>query len=439
MRHPKLATRRRRWAARRRLPLLVAAAALLVASCGTPTPRPSASPTSPPTNLLAGVRVSAADAQAAAVSGNAFTIDLLRRLESSNPGGNFVDSGFSLATVLSMLELGARGRTESQMASVLHSAGVTAEQQAAAREQLDATLLGAAKADGIALDVANAIWLQSGLAISPAFLDTLVDDFSAPSSQLDFQGNPPAAADLINHWVSVATQGMIPSVVTADEIQASLVVLADAVYLDAKWEHQFEAGLTSQGAFFRPDNTQVSTAMMQGEPSTFPLYNGDGVTAVELPYVGGRYAADVIMPTSQPLTDFVAGLSVGELTGIEQQLVSTPNVEVILPKFDISSQLPLIQILSALGMPDAFTGAADFSGIDGHADLQIGLAQQSAVMHVDEVGTTAAAATIVAIAGSAPLLQLRVVIDHPFLFVIRDLSSGAILFTAQVTDPTASS
>ena len=439
MRHPVPANLRQGWATRRRLATVAAAAALLAASCGTATQRPSGSPTARPTNLLAGIRISAADAQAAADSGNAFTVDLLRQLELSNPGGNFVDSGFSLATVLSMLELGARGDTETQMASVLHCAGVTAERQAAARQQLDETLLDRAKADGISLDATNAIWLQSGLAVNAAFLDTLVDDFSAPSSQVDFQENPQGAADLINQWVSDATQGMIPSVVTPAEIQTSLVVLADAIYFDAKWENQFEAALTSPGVFLRPDNSQVSAAMMQGEPSTLPIYNGGGVTAVQLPYVGDQYAADVIMPTSQSLADFVATLSPGELTGIERQLISTENVEVTLPKFDISSQLSLGPILAALGMPDAFSSAADFSGIDGRTDLQIGLAKQSAVIQVDEAGTTAAAATVIAIAGSIPLLPVRVVIDHPFLFVIRDLTSGAIIFTAQVTDPTASS
>ena len=110
-----------------------------------------------------------------------------------------------------------------------------------------------------------------------------------------------------------------------------------------------------------------------------------------------------------------------------------------MPKFDISSQLSLIPILTALGMPDAFSSAADFSGIDGRTDLQIGLAQQNARMEVDEVATTAAAATVVAIAVSSPIVRARVVIDHPFLFVIRDLTSGSIIFTAQVTDPTVSS
>lgn len=438
MQHPMPANLRQRWAAPRRLVSLAAVVGLVAASCGSATQRPGASPARP-ADLLAGLTVTSADLQAAADRGNAFTIDLLQRLDASDPGGNFADSAFSLGTVLGMLELGARGDTEAQIASVLHSAGVTPEQQAAAQKRLDGTLLDTANADGITLDAANALWVQSGLPIDATFLHTLADDFAAPSSQVDFLDDPQGAADLINHWVSGATQGMIPSVVTPNEIQGSALVLADALYLDAKWEHQFQAGLTRAAAFFRPDGTQVATEMMQSDPSTLPICSGDGVTAVELPYVGGHYAADIIMPTSQPLAGFVASLSPGELTGIEQRLAPTDRVELTLPKFDISSQLSLIPILTALGMPDAFDSAADLSGIDGRTDLQVDLAKQSAVMKVDEVGTTAAAATVFGVAASAAVNTVRVVIDHPFLFVIRNLASGAIIFTAQVTDPTASS
>ena len=240
MEPPVPANFRQRWATRHRIAALATLAAVLAAGCGKST------------DLLGGIRVSSADVQAAADSGNALTIDLLQQLELSYPDGNFVDFGFSLAAVLSMLELGARGDTEAQIASARLSAGVTAEEEAAAQKQLDEALLDTASANGISLDNANAIWLQSGLPVNAAFLHTLVNDFSAPSSQVDFDGNPQGAADLINHWVSDATQGMTATVVTPEEIQGSLVVLADAIYFDAKWEHQFQAALTSSGIFFRP-------------------------------------------------------------------------------------------------------------------------------------------------------------------------------------------
>lgn len=233
---------------------------------------------------------------------------------------------------------------------------------------------------------------------------------------------------------------MIPSVVSAQDVQALKLVLADAIYFDADWEQQFDPDSTSPGPFTRPDGSQVSAQMMYGELWTLPTYIAGGVTAVEMPYVGGHFVADVIMPTSQSLGDFVAGLTPATLTGIEQGLSSTQYVDLTFPKFDISSQESLIPILQALGMRDAFDGDADFSGIDGGRDIQVGLLEQRAVMNVDEVGTTAAAATIVGgLGGGGPLPPITyVTIDHPFLFVIRDTVTGAIVFTAQVVDPTAS-
>ena len=408
-----------------------------------PSP-PSTSPAPEASDLLAGVTASPAEVQASADAGNALAVNLLQQLASSQPDANFVDSAYSLGTALAMLELGAEGDTQAQIGTVLHQAGVSPELQAAAWKQLDASLLATAQTDGISLDDANAIWLQQGLPFNAAFLSTLVQSFSAPSSQVDFSGDPQGAADLINQWVCNATDGMIPSLVSADQLQSLKLVLADAIYFDADWLDQFPPSNTQAGPFFLPDGSQVSAQMMNNSDDvlwTLPTYTGDGVTAVEMPYVGGHFVADVVMPTSQSLAGFVAGMTPATLTGIEQDLTSTPYVNLTLPKFDISSQESLIPLLQTLGMQDAFSeGAADFSGIDGGRDLYVGLLDQKAVMNVDEIGTTAAAATDVGgLGGGGPLPPItNIVIDHPFLFVIRDTLTGAIVFTAQVVDPTAS-
>ena len=275
----------------------------------SPTP-PSASPTPQSSDLLAGITASAADVQASVDAGNALAVDLLQQLAASQPDANVVDSAYSLATALAMLELGAEGDTQTQIATVLHEQGISPELQAAAWKQLDASLLATAQADGISLDDANVIWLQQGLPFNATFLNTLVQNFSAPSSQVDFSGDPQGAANLINQWVSDATHGMIPAVVSASDIQSFKLVLADAIYFDADWQHPIHVPLHDRpGPFFRPDGSQVSAQMMYGELWTLPTYIGDGVTAVEMPYVGGHFAADVIMPTSETLADFVAGMT----------------------------------------------------------------------------------------------------------------------------------
>lgn len=415
----------------------------VVSTPRTSIPSPSGSPTPEPFNLLAGITVTPADIASASQGGNSLTVDLLHQFELSQPNANFVDSAYSLATALAMLELGAKGDTEAQIAAVMHGAGVTPEQQAAAWKQFDAALLATAKADHISLDVANAIWLQQGKPFDPAFLNTLATNFAAPSSVVDFNGHPKVAAAQVNKWVSDATHGMIPSVVTPDQLQPVQILLADAIYFDAHWKNQFDPNGTQQLPFFRPDGTQVMADMMSnGEGHwTVPVYIGNGVTTVELPYVGGHFAADVIMPMSQPIGAFVASLTPEMLAGIEQQLTPT-FVDLTMPKFDITSSESLVPLLQPLGMTDAFTAsAADLSGIDGIRDLHVGIVLQRAKIHVDEVGTTATAATVIGGEGGAgppPPPVTFIAIDHPFLFVIRDTTSGAILFTAQVADPTAS-
>jgi serpin B len=429
---------------------LGALVAFLVAACGTtpshpsgsPTPKPTSRPTPTatpqPADLLAGVTVSPADALIPPQDNNAFTVDLLQQFALSRPNANFVGSAYSLATALAMLELGAKGQTQTEIATVLHNAGVTPELQAAAWKQFDAALLATAHTDGISLDVANAVWLQQGLPFNTSFLNTLVNNFAAPSSQVDFNGDPQGAATIINRWVSDATHGMIPSVVSASDVQPARLVLADAIYFDAHWLYQFIVNNTNAGPFFRPDNSKVSAQLMHSELLTVPTYSGGGVTALEMPYVGGHYVADVVMPTSKPIGNFVASMTTATLTGIEQKLVSTSDVLLTLPKFDIASQESLVPMLNALGMTSAFGDAADFSGIDNHRDLHIGLAMQRARVQVDEIGTTAAAATVIGgVGGGGPSHVTEVVFDHPFLFLIRDITSGAIIFTAQVVDPTA--
>ncbi len=450
--NPVLPARPRSTAAHPRLLLTLGVLTAFVATaCGatavsrpSPTPTPRTAPSTPtatpePADLLAGVTLSPADALVTPQNDNAFTVDMLQQFELIHTNANFVDSAYSLATALAMLELGAKGQTETEIATVLHNAGVTPEMQAAAWKQFDAALLATAAGDHISLDVANALWLQQGLPFDTSFLNTLVNNFAAPSSQVDFAGDPQGAAAAINKWVSDATHGFIPSVVQASDVQPLKLVIADAIYFDAHWLEPFILNNTSAGTFHRADGSTVTTQLMRAELVTLPTYSGGGVTALEKAYVGGHYVADIIMPTSQPISSFVAGLTPASLAGIEQKLVSTKDVILTLPKFDIASQESLIPMLQALGMNSAFLdGTADFRGIDRMKDLHVGLVMQRARMQVDEIGTTAAAATLIGGLGGAGANQVTVVtFDHPFLFLIRDRTSGAIIFSAQVADPTA--
>jgi serpin B len=366
----------------------------------------------------------------------AFSLALLRQVGSASSGGsaNVSTSPESLAVALSMLANGASGQTKAQLDQALHTTGLSAQ-------QVDAgwlAMLDAWKQDGhVTLSSANAAWLQKGFAVKQAFLDTIESYYGAGVWQTDFAGHMAAALAAINSWTSGNTHGKITKLF--DNLDPStLLVLANAVYFKAEWESPFDPKDTSPGSFTLASGQQVTTPFLNDEQGDFPAVVGDGYQAVQLPYSGGRFAALAVMPTSGTLADFVRGLDTGKLDQIVTSLHEQP-VQLALPKFTTTSTLNLQATLAALGMPIAFTDRADFAGLTAK-QVQIGQVVQRVYLSVAEKGTEAAAATGVAIQPGAAQVppSLHVQFDHPFLFLIRDTQTGAILFASQIQDPTAS-
>lgn len=389
---------------------------------------------------VARASVSPTDAASAASSINAFGLDLYRQVGTS--GGNVVISPASVAIALAMARAGARGATAAQMDVVLH--GVGADARAAeinALEQALAARTGTfTDADGHALPVtlriANAPFAQRGLTLVPAYLDALAARFGAGVRLVDYQADPEAARQLINTWVSAQTEGRIPELLGAGVITPlTRLALVNAIYLKAAWETAFPVEATKPGPFSRADGSSVNVPMMS--LSTGLGYaEGSGWRAVELPYVGGSLALDVIVPDD--LATFEAGLTPPELAAMTAAFQER-EVDLTLPKFSIQTATSLADALKALGMPLAFVpDQADFSGITTQERLFISDVIHQANIDVDEKGTTASAASAVVIAGlaaPAPAVTLRV--DRPFLFALRDIPTGAIVFLGRVADPSA--
>lgn len=362
----------------------------------------------------------------------AFSLALLRQV--GDGSANVSTSPESLAVALSMLANGASGETKAQLDKALQTTGLSAQ-------QVDAgwlALLDAWKRDGdVTLSSANAAWLQQGFPVKQAFLNTLESYYGAGVWQTDFAGHMAAALAAINSWTSKNTHGKIDKLF--DNLDPStLLVLANAVYFKAAWAAPFDPKDTSPGSFTLRSGHQVTTPFLNDEQGNFPAAVGDGYQAVQLPYAGGRFAALAVMPTSGTLTAFVRTLDTDKLNQIVSSLHAQP-VQLALPKFTTTSTLSLHDALAALGMPIAFTDRADFSGLTAKP-VQIGQVVQRVYLSVAEKGTEAAAATGVEILPGAaqvpPSLSVR--FNHPFLFLIRDTQTGAILFASQIQDPTAS-
>lgn len=424
-------------------------ALVLVAGCGVVTPSPSPTPNASGNIVATGdavmtsvarVPAEAAAAKAAAAGINALAADLYGQI--APKGANVVFSPYSIAVALAMTRIGAKGETATQMDKVLHAATVgpfdpafNALDQALAKRP-GTYPLGNEKV-ALELATANRLYGQRNFAFSPTFLDTLSGYYGAGVGIVDYIRATEAARKTINQWVSDRTKTRIPELIKQGMLDTlTRFVLVNAIYMKARWMLPFEAKNTTASPFHRLDGTDVTAQLMHGAVETYAYGKGSGYQAVRLPYVGGLSMV-VILPDAGALATFESSLDGAKLAQITDGL-SSRGVKVSLPKFTFRDPTLLKPALSALGMPIAFSDSADFSGISPEEPLQIAEVVHEAFIAVDEYGTEAAAATaVIGRASAAPSEPVEFTADHPFLFLIRDDETGAILFMGRVLDPTA--
>ncbi|MHB1844626.1 MAG: serpin family protein [Deltaproteobacteria bacterium] len=416
-------------------PLTATLAAL--ALCLACSPNPNEGPVGP-TNCAA---PPAQDGGVSAVvTGNSeLGIDLFAALAPAADGGNVFFSPYSVSSALAMTYAGASGTTATQMATVLHF-GADPIQLAAGLGSLGCRLIAdGAGPDGGQLDIANAVFGQKGASFEPAYLSLLQTDLGAALQPVDFAGAPDAARQTIDAWVSEQTRGKIPELLAPGSVDSSMkIALADALYFTGGWQIPFDPSATRPASFTTASGQTVQAPMMSGDLNA-GYVKGAGFAALELSFQGASVAMDFILPDSAGgLPQLEAGLSAASFAADLAQLTRT-QVSASIPKLQLDTKLDLIPVFKQLGLAIPFDPEqADFSGIDGQRDLSISLIRHEGVLEVDEVGATAAAATVVGISGLAAEVPppTSFVADHPFVVLIRDLPTGTLLFLGQVTDPT---
>jgi len=354
--------------------------------------------------------------------------------------GNVIMSPYSVSATMTMVDVGAAGQTESQIESVLHLSA-SAAAMAPAYTSVACGVESGGSSNGNQLLIANSLWGQQGFSFLPGFESVLEEGYGAPLQQVDFEGNAGGAVSSINGWVSDETQGEIPTLLAPSDVdRATRLVIVNAVYFKGTWAQGFEASQTGPLPFTLADGSQVQVPTMS---ATIDLSSGtsSALAVAELPYRGGQLAMDFLMPTGPGgLAAFEAALTPAALSGALAMLGSPQSTSLFLPKFSFKTHLQLVPVLAGTGMTDVFDPkTADLSGMDGKTDLHVSTVVQEALVAVDEEGATAAAATA-AVVGVTEVEtrtpQPRVVrIDQPFVFLIRDTRSGAILFMGHVTDP----
>ena len=422
---------------------LLALAALASSACDdgaqtaqpTPTPTPEIAQSALARDLTP--EVPAADLEAAVAGNTAFAFDLYREL-SAEPG-NLLFSPHSVSIAMAMAWSGAVGTTADELAGALHY-DLPGAQLHPAFNALDLALSsrgqGALGADGepFRLRVVNAAWAQAGYPFLAPYLDTLALHYGAGVRLVDFAEATEAARQTINGWVSEQTEARIPELLSQGAVDPSTrFVLTNAVYFNAAWEFPFDADNTAPGAFTRLDGSTVQVPLMR-EVETHPYAAANGWMAVELPYDGGEVA--ILIATADDFATFEAGLDEATVAAIDGALAPT-YVDLRLPKFEYRTSAQLVPALSHLGVSAAFGPGADFSAMDGTRDLVISGIIHQAFIKLDEEGTEAAAATAVVFAGtSVPPEPVAARFDRPFVYLIRDVATGAVLFVGRVVDPT---
>jgi serpin B len=368
----------------------------------------------------------------AVASTNHFGFDLYRRAGAGR--GNVICSPASAAVALTMATAGARGETQAQMVRVLRLQPARLD---AAHDSF-AGLLGALNnkdgQQGLSLHVADRVWGQEGMAFKPDFLAVLAERYKAPFQPLDFAGHTEAATSAINRWGAAETHGRIKEILPSLD-SAVRLVLTNAVYFKGRWIRSFDPGSTRDRPFAVPGR-EVTVKMME-TTDTFAHARVGDVQIVQLPYAGGLSMLVVLPDSPSGLEAIEARVAAGYDDWIAR--LRPRRVEVQLPRWKLTSELSLGTFLRAMGMPLAFTPAADFSGITDSAPIYISAVLQQAFIDVNEGGTEAAAVTAVIMSTeSAEVVAPPSVVfhvDHPFLYLIRDDTTGVILFVGRVVDP----
>jgi serpin B len=374
---------------------------------------------------------------AAVVAGNTrFALDLYRRLRAAD--GNLFFSPYSISTALAMTYAGAGGTTRQQMAETLH---FMPDQQMLhpAFSSIQSQLKGEQEKGPIELSIANALWVERGFSLLETFTDLTGRYYEAALKNVDFKNDTEKSRLTINAWVEEQTKNKIQELIKPGVLDAlTRLVLTNAIYFKGNWTHRFKQDRTKEEQFWTPPGTAVTVPMMNGQDE-FGYLEDETLQALDMPYAGDSLSMVVLLPRAvDGLKGLEDALSAEKLTarldGIRKR-----EVRVCLPKFTMTAQFELAKTLGAMGMPEAFSEAADFSGMTGRRDLTLSAVVHKAFVEVNEEGTEAAAATGVAMrltAAPAPPPLFRA--DHPFLFLIRHNPSGSILFMGRVTRPSIS-
>ena len=386
----------------------------------------------------------AADASASTPDGiekvttanNQFAIAMYRQINghTGQADDNVFFSPYSLSTAMAMLYAAAEGETKAQIQKTFYypSMDILNPNSAALYNQFNKPN------PDYKLATVNDLWMEQGLTPTKSYVDTVQRYYGGQVTNLDFESNPNPSRLIINKKIAQHTNQLIPELLPKGSIKPiTVAVLTNAIYFKGDWKVPFEVQSTTEQPFYNHIGTSPNIKMMQLQED-FGYSEDKQVQVVQLPYKGDDLSMLVVLPKSKDkaaMQQLVQDLSADTIKQWSKDLV-TQEVNVHLPKFKLEASYQMKNLLTDMGMPRAFEKGAGFNLFDNSPPIKIDDVYHKAVVIVDEKGTEAAAATGIvanATAASAPPPVFKA--DHPFIFMIKDNKTDAILFLGQVNKP----
>lgn len=393
---------------------------------------------------------SAPEARALAASSvAAFGTQLLDKARAELPNDNAVVSPWSVENALLIAAAGAEGETQAEMYRALGfadqssdvvqgNAGYLARHlREASRERNDDGSLD----DDSYLNTANAVWVDRGIRdqLLPTYAEHVRTFWDTQVHDAPFSDNAEGARQTINAWVEDETDDKIKNLIAPGVITPNTsLVITNAVHFDADWETAFDERKTSDQTWFDLNTSERSVQMMYGTFDGMETWSGDGYAGVRIPYEGGTFAMDIVLPDTGKFDEIRERVSASSLETVFNGERALERVDLYLPKFKFEYSAELGEALQSMGMVRAFGSDAQFGGMFANIAQSISAVIHKVYIDVDEEGTEAAAATAVVMTrASLPVAQNARVfrIDRPFLFAIRDVETGTPIFYGQITKP----